>query len=505
MKEKETTETNSRKLIIGVSILFCTVILIIGATTAFFIQSDTKETGNIVSVESVTLHYEDNDDYMLGDLIPINEDKIEYAYNREGNLKCKDDNGNNVCSIYQFTITNTGNVSQKLIIDLYPKVNGFTNLKFSLYDKTNNKPVITKRELTYLSEEPINLVKNLTLNTTNNNKSNTYEIVFYIKNDPYNDQSVLDSGKNFGANIKVNSVTTGKYILEGFGEECWTVDQNDLTKLIAFNGLNEDGSVKKECNGYMQQDDNGYYSVIIPSEYAGNDIKILGNKLFKGLERYEYNDSTWEETYEKNHYFNIKSINISEGIEIIEDGYDYYSDDDESNDYMGVYGTFYNIGLDYIESTSLFDLEVILPSTLKHIGNYAFGYSSIKNLIIPKSVSSIGDSAFYWNGFLTSLTFEGALDGTSMLETIGKDAFNGCDLNYETKSNPLIIPTNIKSIGDYAFNASLDNSMNRKLKYILYLGDNEKILNNNNASSGDGWYYSRYTTLLTTLEQATEE
>ena len=49
--EKELNTNNSNKrLIIGVSILFSAVILIIGATTAYFTQSDTKEMGNIVSI-----------------------------------------------------------------------------------------------------------------------------------------------------------------------------------------------------------------------------------------------------------------------------------------------------------------------------------------------------------------------------------------------------------------------------------------------------------------------
>ena len=53
---------NSKKLIIGISILFCTVILIIGATTAFFTQSDSEETGDIGTANiNGTLLY--NDDF----------------------------------------------------------------------------------------------------------------------------------------------------------------------------------------------------------------------------------------------------------------------------------------------------------------------------------------------------------------------------------------------------------------------------------------------------------
>ena len=153
--EKDFNDDNGKKLIIGISVLFCTVILIIGASVAYFTQSDSKDIGNIVSADQITLDYQDNDDYMLGDLIPINEDDLEKAYNN----KCKDNLGYNVCSIYQFTITNTGNVTQDIIINLHPKVNGFANLKFNLYDVTNNKTILFNNELKLNSEEPISLVR----------------------------------------------------------------------------------------------------------------------------------------------------------------------------------------------------------------------------------------------------------------------------------------------------------------------------------------------------------
>ena len=254
--EKDFNNDNSKKLIIGVSILFCTVILIIGASVAYFTQSDSESTGNIVSTDKVTLHYKDNVNYMFGDLIPIDEDKVEFAYKRDGNLKCKDDKGYNVCSIYQFTISNTGNVVQDLVIDLFPLKNDFHNLKFYLYDITNNKPLISKQELVYNSDESINLVNNLKLNTSNN-INNTYELVFYILNDKDNDQSHLDAGVRFGANIKVNSLTTGEYVIEEVGDEdpCWIFDDEDLTKVNKFDGFDENGNVKTHCKKYFDQDE----------------------------------------------------------------------------------------------------------------------------------------------------------------------------------------------------------------------------------------------------------
>ena len=515
---KELNTNNSKKLIIGVSILFCAVILIIGATTAYFTQSGIGETGNVVSTDQVTLHYDDNDDYMLGELIPINEKDLVTAYNN----KCKDNKGYNVCSIYQFTITNTGNVVQDIIINMHPKANGFTNLKFNLYDITNNVPLISNESLTLNSETLIPLVNDLTLDT-NNNKSNTYELVFYIKNDPYNDQTDLDAGKRFGANIEVNSVTTGTYILEELGDPgCWKADENDSTIISEFIGytdkngnekFDENDELKKECEYYFKKDTDNYYIVNIPSVYAGYNFTTVGNNLFNAIEGLDE-----EGNLILNKYGNIKNITINNKITTIENG----SEENFELAFGGNGGNiteedvFLTVNLpnnlthlgDYSFTFSKIN-SINLPSNLNYIGKQTFAETSLSSITIPASVTTIGDDAFGYNEFLTSLTFEGALDGNSKLESIGENAFDSCDLDYQTKSNPLIIPTNVKSIGSYAFKAILGNDMNKKLKYILYIGNNENILNNKGFTDEEGvyneWYHPHHTNLLTSLDQMTED
>ena len=65
---------NSKKLFIGVSILFCAVILIIGGTLAFFTQSDSKKMEDLLTADiRDTLEYSDNKDYMRQGLIPAKE------------------------------------------------------------------------------------------------------------------------------------------------------------------------------------------------------------------------------------------------------------------------------------------------------------------------------------------------------------------------------------------------------------------------------------------------
>lgn len=442
--EKELNINNSKKLIIGISVFFCTVILIIGATTAYFTQSETKTTGNIVSTDQVSIRYDDsNNDYMLKDLIPSSEEFAIRGYEIEEN-KCKDDNGYNICSVYRFTITNNADITQKLIVDMTPTLNTFHNLKFMLYEvdgNTKNKKGDTF-SLTVNDKTTINLDNDLILNP---NKSKTYELVYYILNLSDKDQTSLDAGKNFGAKISVNSLTTGTYISNQEGATCWKMevleDGTNNYKLTEFYGIDNNinnenyGNVVSGCEDYVKKDENGYYSIEIPSNYGKNNITILGNTLLDACEYYDYNIDDMI----LNNYSKIKSIKISEGIVSFEDGYDYFSDYDYYNDEKAYDGTFAFAGYDCIEGLNL---TVELPITLSYIGSHAFRYTLLKKIKIPDNVSSIGEYAF-----------------------------DHCDLTYQTREEPLIIPSNVTFIGYAAFgrDATGDHS-NPNLNYIKYTG-----------------------------------
>ncbi len=83
----------------------------------------------------------------------------------------------------------------------------------------------------------------------------------------------------------------------------------------------------------------------------------------------------------------------------------------------------------------------IIPNTITSIRNGAFYYcDNLTNIDIPNGVTIIGDSAFYSCESLTSITIP---DG---ITSIGKDAFLGC---YNLTS--ITIPDSVTSIGDRAF------------------------------------------------------
>ncbi len=92
------------------------------------------------------------------------------------------------------------------------------------------------------------------------------------------------------------------------------------------------------------------------------------------------------------------------------------------------------------------DKDLVIPSfyngkRVTSIGNSAF-YScgSLTSITIPDSVTSIGDSAFYNCDSLTSITIP---DGVT---SIGEDAFYNCD-----SLTSITIGNGVTSIGDFAF------------------------------------------------------
>ena len=85
--------------------------------------------------------------------------------------------------------------------------------------------------------------------------------------------------------------------------------------------------------------------------------------------------------------------------------------------------------------------EVVIPSSVTRIGDSAFFYcSSLSNIVIPSSVTSIGDSAFFYCSSLSEVVIP------SSVTSIGNSAFSNC-----SSLSEVVIPSSVTSIGDSAF------------------------------------------------------
>ncbi len=116
----------------------------------------------------------------------------------------------------------------------------------------------------------------------------------------------------------------------------------------------------------------------------------------------------------------------------------------------------------YLNGKKITDL--IIPNSVTSIGNLTFsGYSSLTSISIPNSVTSIGDLAFYYCSSLTSITIPNSVT------SIGNQAFQDCSsltsisignsvtsigiwaFQYCSSLTSITIPNSVTSIGDFAF------------------------------------------------------
>ena len=85
--------------------------------------------------------------------------------------------------------------------------------------------------------------------------------------------------------------------------------------------------------------------------------------------------------------------------------------------------------------------SIILPSTITEIGDYSFaGCTNLTSITIPEGVTKIGDNTFEGCTKLTSIILP------STITEIGANAFKNCSL-----LTTITIPENVTYIGDYAF------------------------------------------------------
>ena len=238
------------------------------------------------------------------------------------------------------------------------------------------------------------------------------------------------------------------------------------------------------------------------SGYSGKptDVTIPSTVTISGK---EYSvTSIYSRAFE--YCYSLTSIEIPSGVTSIGEAAFYECSSLTSID-LGDNSQLTSIGVGaFYECSSLTSIEI--PSGVTSIGDYAFfGCSSLTSIEIPSSVTSIGDWAFAGCSSLTSIVVE---SGNTVY-----DSRDNCNAIIETSTNTLIagcqntvIPSSVTSIGNGAFygRSSLTNieipsgvtSIGRSAFYGCSLTSIEIP---SGVTSIGGWAFS-YCSSLTSIE-----
>ncbi len=238
--------------------------------------------------------------------------------------------------------------------------------------------------------------------------------------------------------IKEGTKWIGNSAFENFSSMTSVIIPNSVTSIgyLAFSGCRSLTSVTipnsvTSIGEYAFSGCSSLTSIEIP-----NSVTSIGEDAFSNVLNIAYNGTATGAPWGAkciNGYF---------------DGYLVYSDESKTN----------------IAGCSVSAIEIVIPNTVTSIGNNAFkGCSNLTSVTIPNSVTSIGEDAFYNCSSLTSVTipnsvtsigdyaFDGCRNLTSVtignsVTSIGDGAFYGC-----SSLTSVTIPNSVTSIGDDAF------------------------------------------------------
>lgn len=252
-----------KQLLVAIIYIATLIVSVVGATFAYF-SAMTKSEENAVSMTAAVykLALEDDTSLIKAQIIPSKEKYVNAAINRvdeNGNFKkpyeengetitdktaCIDDNLNQICSIYSFTVINpmTG-MDLPIQLKIKPTVNTFTNMKYKVIkivksedssykvtevtsakwlvddryeiDETTGgyakdifgnkveKPNFAELEISTIAVEGMNETLPKAINDSTPSKA-TYSIVMWVE-EIDEDQTAQDSGQIFAGGIIVEA------------------------------------------------------------------------------------------------------------------------------------------------------------------------------------------------------------------------------------------------------------------------------------------------------------
>ena len=185
-----------------------------------------------------------------------------------------------------------------------------------------------------------------------------------------------------------------------------------------------------------------YYRTRLKSLIVPNSVKYIGKCAFdgcEGLTTVSIGESV--EIIDSSAFrncYSLKSLTLPNSVTCIgDDAFSCYPKYDNS-------GEIIDYGCNELKSLTI-------PNSVKSIGESAFsGRSRLTSVIIGNSVEIIGDGAFYNCSGLTSISvntdnsfYDSRENCNAIIETATNTLISGC--------NNTIIPNSVNSIGDYAF------------------------------------------------------
>ena len=218
-------ENKSKGIFLGVLSVATLIVSIIGATFAYFVASASGNTGKVqagAANVAGTLTLLEVVDYRQN-MIPVTEEIMKASYKRTGTEtgtgtgRCEGYSaagGNtvyNLCSIYQFTVSNTASIAQTIYASLTANTNTFTNLKYCIFEGeagTSDTEKVACRNMPAKGNTDSNIFNELIPATTG---THTYTLVMYI-NETEGDQTTADSGKAFTGTISITSADGSNYM-----------------------------------------------------------------------------------------------------------------------------------------------------------------------------------------------------------------------------------------------------------------------------------------------------
>lgn len=215
----------SRGIFLGVLSVATLIVSIIGATFAYFVANASgKENAVQAGAANVagTLTLSEVVDYRQN-MIPVTEALMKTSYKRTeaatgtGTGRCEGYSaagGNtvyNLCSIYQFTVSNKASIAQTIYASLTANTNTFANLKYCIFEGeagASDTEKVACRNMPAKGTTDSNVFSELIPATTG---THTYTLVMYI-NETSEDQTTADSGKTFTGTISITSADGSNYM-----------------------------------------------------------------------------------------------------------------------------------------------------------------------------------------------------------------------------------------------------------------------------------------------------